>query len=242
MNLNKGDIGLNRFYSHVSTRFEMKAVLASRSRVFQKMLYQAPSPQRKKEPPPRENKLRLFLKRSSEPLLNLQNSAQQVNCLAFHSKHLPPFKIILLIVVNPSLHSVWERERTAVDISVNASISRYSEVSQASQQMRVINDVSPNIRTIQCQYLFCTKHIQFFHDAEPQFSYCTIVRRNHIFISRVGKIEENLFCGAASITVHYSNSSHSSVVKPLFFTWNFPFRDSLRMSESPFCGLNFWNV
>lgn len=57
----------------------VKAVLAARSRVFQKMLYQAPSPQRKKEPPPRENKLRLFLKRSSEPLLNLQNAAQQVS-------------------------------------------------------------------------------------------------------------------------------------------------------------------
>ncbi|XP_075234746.1 dynein heavy chain, cytoplasmic-like isoform X2 [Lycorma delicatula] len=42
------------------------------------MLYQAPSPQRKKEPPPKENKLRLFLKRSSEPLLNLQNAAQQM--------------------------------------------------------------------------------------------------------------------------------------------------------------------
>ena len=42
------------------------------------MLYQAPSPQRKKDPPARENKLRLFLKRSSEPLLNLQNAAQQV--------------------------------------------------------------------------------------------------------------------------------------------------------------------
>lgn len=42
------------------------------------MLYQAPSPQRKKEPPARENKIRLFLKRSSEPLLNLQNAAQQV--------------------------------------------------------------------------------------------------------------------------------------------------------------------
>ncbi|XP_065338103.1 serine-enriched protein isoform X1 [Cloeon dipterum] len=55
----------------------VKAVLAARSRVFHKMLYQAPSPQRKKEPPPRENKLRLFLKRSSEPLLNLQNAAQQ---------------------------------------------------------------------------------------------------------------------------------------------------------------------
>ncbi|XP_060522476.1 serine-enriched protein isoform X1 [Cylas formicarius] len=55
----------------------VKAVLAARSRVFHKMLYQAPSPQRKKEPPPRENKLRLFLKRSSEPLLNLQNASQQ---------------------------------------------------------------------------------------------------------------------------------------------------------------------
>ncbi|XP_055706565.1 serine-enriched protein isoform X1 [Phlebotomus papatasi] len=55
----------------------VKAVLASRSRVFQKLLYQAPSPQRRKEPPQRENKLRLFLKRSSEPLLNLQNAAQQ---------------------------------------------------------------------------------------------------------------------------------------------------------------------
>lgn len=74
----------------------VKAVLAARSRVFHKMLYQvlipintrstgfntqllqAPSPQRKKDPPPRENKLRLFLKRSSEPLLNLQNASQQV--------------------------------------------------------------------------------------------------------------------------------------------------------------------
>ncbi|KAI8436607.1 hypothetical protein MSG28_010121 [Choristoneura fumiferana] len=50
--------------------------------VFQKMLYQAPSPQRKKEPAPRENKLRLFLKRSSEPLLNLQNAAQQRSAFA----------------------------------------------------------------------------------------------------------------------------------------------------------------
>ncbi|KOC66789.1 Serine-enriched protein [Habropoda laboriosa] len=55
----------------------VKAVLAARSRVFQKLFYQAPSPQRKKEPPPRENKIRLFLKRSSEPLLNLQNATQQ---------------------------------------------------------------------------------------------------------------------------------------------------------------------
>ncbi|XP_061715745.1 serine-enriched protein isoform X1 [Cydia pomonella] len=60
----------------------VKAVLAARSRVFQKMLYQAPSPQRKKEPAPRENKLRLFLKRSSEPLLNLQNAAQQRSAFA----------------------------------------------------------------------------------------------------------------------------------------------------------------
>ena len=41
------------------------------------MLYTAPSPQRKKESG-RENKLRLFLKRSSEPLLNLQNAAEKV--------------------------------------------------------------------------------------------------------------------------------------------------------------------
>ncbi|XP_014611694.1 PREDICTED: serine-enriched protein isoform X3 [Polistes canadensis] len=55
----------------------VKAVLAARSKVFYKLLYQAPSPQRKKEPPTRENKIKLFLKRSSEPLLNLQNAAQQ---------------------------------------------------------------------------------------------------------------------------------------------------------------------
>ncbi|XP_031836358.1 serine-enriched protein isoform X4 [Nomia melanderi] len=54
----------------------VKAVLAARSRVFHKMLYQAPSPQRKKDPPSRD-KIRMFLKRSSEPLLNLQNAAQQ---------------------------------------------------------------------------------------------------------------------------------------------------------------------
>lgn len=48
------------------------------------MLYHPPSPQRKKEPPVRENKIRHFLKRSSEPLLNLQN-AQQV--LIQNSKH-----------------------------------------------------------------------------------------------------------------------------------------------------------
>lgn len=47
-------------------------------RVFQKMLYTTPSPQRKKEPTTGSNKLRLFLKRSSEPLLNLQNAAEKV--------------------------------------------------------------------------------------------------------------------------------------------------------------------
>ncbi|ODN02448.1 Serine-enriched protein [Orchesella cincta] len=51
----------------------VRAVLAARSRVFYKMLYQQPSPQKKKDPPRSENKLRLFLKRSSEPLLNMQN-------------------------------------------------------------------------------------------------------------------------------------------------------------------------
>ncbi|XP_017880957.1 trichohyalin isoform X2 [Ceratina calcarata] len=56
----------------------VKAVLAARSRVFQKLFDQAPSPQRKKEPM-KENKFRTFLKRSSEPLLNLQNVAQQPN-------------------------------------------------------------------------------------------------------------------------------------------------------------------
>ncbi|EFX78546.1 hypothetical protein DAPPUDRAFT_53403 [Daphnia pulex] len=55
----------------------VKAVLAARSRVFQKMLYTTPSPQRKKEPSTGPNKLRLFLKRSSEPLLNLQNPAEK---------------------------------------------------------------------------------------------------------------------------------------------------------------------
>ncbi|XP_021959547.1 serine-enriched protein isoform X2 [Folsomia candida] len=52
----------------------VKAVLAARSRVFYKILYQAPSPQKKKEQPRSENKLRLFLKRSSEPLLNMQTA------------------------------------------------------------------------------------------------------------------------------------------------------------------------
>lgn len=46
-------------------------------RVFQKMLYTTPSPQRKKEPSTGPNKLRLFLKRSSEPLLNLQNPTEK---------------------------------------------------------------------------------------------------------------------------------------------------------------------
>lgn len=65
--------------------FLSQAVLASRSRVFAKMLYAAPSPQRKRETTTKENKLRLFLKRSSEPLLNLQNAAQQVRSLKIDS-------------------------------------------------------------------------------------------------------------------------------------------------------------
>ncbi|XP_025197945.1 serine-enriched protein isoform X1 [Melanaphis sacchari] len=58
----------------------VKAVLAARSRVFHKMLYQPPSPQRKKEVLPKETtKLRrpTFLKRSSEPLLNVKNANTQ---------------------------------------------------------------------------------------------------------------------------------------------------------------------
>ena len=56
------------------------------------MLYTAPSPQRKKESG-RENKLRLFLKRSSEPLLNLQNQAEKVIIAQFalHSFHVDAF-------------------------------------------------------------------------------------------------------------------------------------------------------
>ncbi|XP_037089215.1 serine-enriched protein-like isoform X2 [Pollicipes pollicipes] len=55
----------------------VKAVLASRSRVFHKIFYSTSSPQRKKDQPQKENKLRLFLKRSSEPLLNLQNTTEK---------------------------------------------------------------------------------------------------------------------------------------------------------------------
>ncbi|XP_018016549.1 serine-enriched protein isoform X2 [Hyalella azteca] len=54
----------------------VKAVLAARSRVFHKLLYAAYSPQKKKEATTRENKIKMFLKRSSEPLLNLQGSGQ----------------------------------------------------------------------------------------------------------------------------------------------------------------------
>ncbi|XP_012251543.1 serine-enriched protein isoform X2 [Athalia rosae] len=71
----------------------VKAVLAARSRVFHKMLYQAPSPQRKKDPPPRENKLRLFLKRSSEPLLlHPQNSTQQPQANQHHTLIIEEFE------------------------------------------------------------------------------------------------------------------------------------------------------
>lgn len=65
------------------------------------MLYQAPSPQRKKDPPPRENKLRLFLKRSSEPLLNLQNAAQQVIYLKILRNRV--FFQYILIVQHPTV-------------------------------------------------------------------------------------------------------------------------------------------
>ncbi|XP_068235597.1 serine-enriched protein isoform X1 [Palaemon carinicauda] len=54
----------------------VKAVLAARSRVFHKMLYNSYSPQKKKEPMSREKKIKLFLKRSSEPLMNLQGQPQ----------------------------------------------------------------------------------------------------------------------------------------------------------------------
>ncbi|XP_076061889.1 speckle type BTB/POZ protein isoform X2 [Oratosquilla oratoria] len=54
----------------------VKAVLAARSRVFHKLLYNSYSPQKKKEPQSRENKIKMFLKRSSEPLLNLQGVGQ----------------------------------------------------------------------------------------------------------------------------------------------------------------------
>ncbi|XP_014482598.1 PREDICTED: serine-enriched protein isoform X3 [Dinoponera quadriceps] len=69
----------------------VKAVLAARSRVFHKMLYQTPSPQRKREMP-RENKIRLFLKRSSEPLLNLQNAAQQPQVNQHHTLIIEEFE------------------------------------------------------------------------------------------------------------------------------------------------------
>ncbi|XP_044012412.1 serine-enriched protein isoform X2 [Aphidius gifuensis] len=69
----------------------VKAVLAARSRVFHKMLYQASSPQRKKEPAPRE-KLRFFLKRSSEPLLNVQNSTNQLQSDQHHTLIIEEFE------------------------------------------------------------------------------------------------------------------------------------------------------
>lgn len=64
-----------------------QAILAARSRIFHKILYQnQASPQRTKtnQPnPPPVTKLsfqrRIFLKRSSEPLLNISNEANRVN-------------------------------------------------------------------------------------------------------------------------------------------------------------------
>lgn len=64
------------------TLYLSQAILAARSRIFHKLLYQQQaSPQRKNQPNPppvSQNKLRLFLKRSSEPLLNIQNESQKV--------------------------------------------------------------------------------------------------------------------------------------------------------------------
>lgn len=68
-------------YSVMFFSTHAQAILSARSRIFHKLLYQQQaSPQRKNQPPPsvRENKLRLFLKRSSEPLLNIQNESQKV--------------------------------------------------------------------------------------------------------------------------------------------------------------------
>jgi len=66
------------------------------------MLYQTPSPQRKKDPPPRENKIRLFLKRSSEPLLNLQNAAQQVLGSKVNSQFIKQFSklVVTFVLIN----------------------------------------------------------------------------------------------------------------------------------------------
>lgn len=54
----------------------VKAVLAARSRVFQNMLCQKKEEPKKKEPVKSESKLRAFIKRSSEPLLNMQSQQQ----------------------------------------------------------------------------------------------------------------------------------------------------------------------
>ncbi|XP_065200211.1 serine-enriched protein-like [Planococcus citri] len=54
----------------------VRAILAARSRVFHQMFFQqSSSPQKKKENQAKENKLRMFLKRSSEPTLNVQNNS-----------------------------------------------------------------------------------------------------------------------------------------------------------------------
>lgn len=83
-NINKQSKYRNSF-SAVSV-YSPQAILAARSRIFHKLLYQQASPQRKNQPNPppvRENKLRLFLKRSSEPLLNLQSESQKVRKRSF---------------------------------------------------------------------------------------------------------------------------------------------------------------
>ncbi|XP_011162991.1 serine-enriched protein isoform X3 [Solenopsis invicta] len=70
----------------------VKAVLAARSKVFYRMLFETASPQRKRPTPAKENKIRLFLKRSSEPLLNLQNAAQQPQSHQHHTLIIEEFE------------------------------------------------------------------------------------------------------------------------------------------------------
>ncbi|CAG0883359.1 unnamed protein product [Cyprideis torosa] len=56
----------------------VKAVLGARSRVFKRMLYTSNLQpiMKKRDPPSRGDKLKLFLKRSSEPVINLPNGQQ----------------------------------------------------------------------------------------------------------------------------------------------------------------------
>lgn len=87
-----------------SLSLSSQAILAARSRIFYKMLYQQQaSPQRKNpQPPPvRENKLRLFLKRSSEPLLNLQSESQKVIASTSAPRHIHNSRALFLACRSP---------------------------------------------------------------------------------------------------------------------------------------------